>query len=225
MMDDLRAGAYEVLALGFRRPTPDLVETLAGGGTRQLLSDLAGLLPVGQSPQWQLLGRFCEDVEFRGAEPVSEELLLEYSRLFLGPGGVPCPPYGSIYLDGVLMGPSALDAVRCYRSEDLRVAASWREPPDHIAVELGFMARLSVVYSSAADANNTSEAARLLRIQAEFLRDHLGRWGPAFAERLRQATSCHLFRFLSGFLPLWLSLDGELLRAVMAQMRVEAECR
>jgi len=225
MTDELRTRAHGVLALGFRRPSADGVEALAEGGTRRLLTDAADLLLVPQSIQWQQLGHFCEDVETHGAEAVASELLVEYGRLFLGPGTLPCPPYGSMYLDGVVMGPSALDAVRRYQDDGLKVHASWREPPDHIAVELGFMARLSAAYSRADDADEDADAARLLRIQAEFLRDHLGRWAPLFAERLGQATSCHLFRFLSGFLPVWLSFDGELLRAAMAELGVRTGCR
>jgi len=226
MIDDLRTGLYEALAVGFRRPTPVQVKVLAGSATRQLLSDLAHALPVRWPDQQGLFGRFREDVENRGAGPVAAELLMEYCRLFLGPGGVPCPPYGSVYLDGgCVMGPSTLDARSRYQSAGLNVSGSWKEPPDHICVELDFMVRLSGACSLAAEGDEDVEAARLLRIQAEFLRDHLGRWGPLFAGRLDQATSLHLYRFLSGFLPHWLSLDDELLRATMAEMTVRAECR
>src|SRR3990172_7572016 len=169
--------------------------------------------------------RICKAVETRGAEAVASELLVEYGRLFLGPGTLPCPPYGSMYLDGVVMGPSTLEVVRRYRDENLRVAASWKEPPDHIAVELGFMARLSAAHSRAADANNTAEAARLLHAHAGFLHDHLGRWGPLFAERLGQNTSRHLFRFLGQFLPAWLTFDTDLLDTrAMARGDAEALC-
>lgn len=197
---------------------------LCPGVKRRISADAAGLLLVPQSIQWKQLDRFCEDVQARGAETVVSALLIEYERLFLGPGPLRCPPYGSIYLDGALMGPSALNVVRRYAEEGLRVGPSWREPPDHVAIELGFMAWLSAAQSRAGAAGETHEEARLLRIQAEFLHDHLGRWGPLFAERLGQATSCHIFRFLSGFLSAWLSLDGELLRAAVAETRVNAEC-
>jgi len=225
-MDDLRSRVYGVLALGFRRPIPAQVEVLAGGATRQLLSDLAHALPIRWPDEQGLFGRFREDVESRGAGPVAAELLMEYCRLFLGPGGVPCPPYGSVYLDGgCVMGPSTFDARSRYQSAGLKCRASWKEPPDHICVELDFMARLSGACSPAAGRDVDVEAARLLRIQAEFLRHHLGRWGPLFAERLGEAAALHLYRFLSDFLPHWLSLDDELLRATMAEMKVRAECR
>lgn len=224
MTDELRAGAYGFLSLGCRRPTPAQVEVLASRGTRRSLTDLTGLLPVPISVREDAFDRFVQDVERRGPDDVASELRLEYGRLFLGPGTLLCPPYGSMYLDGAVMGPSTLDVVRRYRGEGLKADASWREPPDHIAVELGFMARLSAAYCQATDAGEDVGASRLLRIQAEFLRDHLGRWGPLFSERLGLATSRHVYRFLSGFLPHWLSLDGELLRATMAEISVKAEC-
>lgn len=220
MIADLRTGIYDLLSLGFRRPTPGQVERLSSGGTRQLLVDLDDVLPVPWSTLGDQFDRFCEDVPSRGAGSVAEQLLVEYCRLFLGPGALPCPPYGSVYLDGSVMGPSTLDVVRRYRDEGLGAVASWKEPPDHIAVELGFMAWLS----AATNASDDGAADRLLRVQAEFLRDHLGRWGPLLAQRLGQATSWHLYRFLGGLLPAWLSFDGELLRAVMAEMRMEGRC-
>jgi len=81
---------------------------------------------------------------------------------------------------------------------------------------------------AADDADKVKAAEKITRHDVKalefFLRDHLGRWGPLFAGRLRQATSLHLYRFLSGLLPHWLSLDDELLRATMAEMKVGAEC-
>lgn len=225
MMEELRTGGYEALALGFRRPTPAQIEVLADGDAWQWLSDLTNLTPFPQPIQREHLGRFSEDVDIRGAEQVAVELAVEYCRLFLGPEAVPCPPYGSLYLDRCLMGPSTQDAMGRYRAEGLKANDSWKEPPDHIAVELGFMASLSAACSRAADADEAGEAERLLRAQAGFLGDHVGRWGPVFAERLGRATSCHLYRFLSAFLCYWLPLDYELLRAELADTKVKAECR
>lgn len=224
MIDNLRTGAYEVLALGFRRPAPAQVEALAGEGTRQLLSDVADLLIVPQSIQWQQLGQFCEDVETRGAEAVAAELLVEYNRLFLGPGTLLCPPYGSIYLDGTVMGPSTLDVVRRYRGEGLKADASWKEPPDHIALEIAFMAALAARYHHAALSSAQPEALTLLRAQHDFLSRHLGHWGPQFAEKLAENASLPLYRFLASFLSSWLPTDAELVRAAIGAPEVSEPC-
>lgn len=155
---------------------------------------------------------------------MARELLVEYSRLFLGPGPVPCPPYGSLYLDGEIMGPSTLEAARMYREEGLAVSGSWREPPDHVAVEMGFMAHLSSATETAARRGNTTEVRRLLVTQAVFLEKHLGRWGPRLTVRLAGAARGHLYRFLAAFVPLWLAFDGELLSARARNREVGVVC-
>ena len=115
---------------------------------------------------------------------------------------------------GQVMGPSAFDAVARYRQAGMSVTAAWSEPPDHIGVELEFMSHLAAKYIAALSAYPNDEMERLLEAQQAFLRDHLGRWGPAFAERVREAASCHLYRFLGVFLPEWLAFDRALLDAL-----------
>ncbi len=46
-----------------------------------------------------------------------EVLLLDYSRLFLGPFEILAKPYGSVYLDGekIVMGDSTMQALELYR--------------------------------------------------------------------------------------------------------------
>lgn len=212
-MDGLRAGVYGALALALRRPDPAQVEALAGPATDILLRDLPGRLPVPLRSWPEELRRLGDDVRRRGADAAARELLLEYARLFLGPGPLRCPPYGSLYIDGVLMGPSTLDVVRLYREHGLIVPQSWREPADHIAVELSFMAHLSGSTQEAIGQRKLTEAQRLLKSQETFLDRHLGRWAHIMADRLAGAARCHLYRFVAVFLPSWLALDAEVVRA------------
>jgi TorA maturation chaperone TorD len=223
-MDALRSSVYGVLALALRRPGPAQVGALAGPAQDVLLGELPGRLPVPLRTWPEELGRLADDVRQRGAEAVARALLLEYGRLFLGPGPLPCPPYGSLYLDGVLMGPSALEALRLYREHGLAVPESWREPADHIAVELSFMAHLSAATQKAITRKGVTEAERLLESQEMFLDRHLGRWAPLLADRLAATARGHLYRFVAAFLPSWLALDGELVRARVRGHRTVVTC-
>ena len=249
-----RQQTYELLALAFRRPSPQQLEVVTAyealdvftGATAAVpwpastdacaylrlfllearskgLAALANGLPAtkGADRRVPLTG-----ARSRGLAALARSLSVEYCRLFVGPQSVPCPPYGSVYLDGgQAMGPSAIDALSRYRQAGLRPARIWREPPDHIAVELQFMAHLSAKCAVAAAAGQHDDAPPLLEIQRAFLRDHVGRWGPVFAERLKRAASCHLYRFLGEFLGAWLTFDEELLDAVAEELtRTPAEC-
>lgn len=211
-----RQQTYELLALAFRRPSPQQVEVLTVDRAIDVFTGAAAFVPWPTSTGLCAhLGLFLLETQSKGLAALARSLSVEYCRLFIGPYSVPCPPYGSVFLDGgQAMGPSTIDALLRYRESGLRPTGVWREPPDHIAVELQFMAQLSVKCAAAAAAGQHDDAPRLLEVQRAFLRDHVGRWGPVFAERLKRATSCHLYRFLGEFLGAWLALDEDLLDAV-----------
>lgn len=212
----LRRETYDLLAPAFRRPSPQQLEALTAEEAVGVFTEASEALPWSASDSGSTyLQLFVTEAKASGLAALADSLSLEYCRLFLGPYSLPSPPYGSVYLDGgQVMGASAFDVRSRYRQEGLQLAAAWAEPPDHIALELEFMAYLSARHSAATDAGQAEEAHRLLDAQRAFLRDHLGRWGPTFAERVRGATDCHLYRFLGVFLPEWLAFDGELLAAL-----------
>ena len=76
-------------------------------------------------------------MEMRGITPTRLEN--EYVRLFINAmPELPCAPYGSVYLEGSVMGESTLKITDIYRK--YRMATD--EPADHIAVESEFLAWL-----------------------------------------------------------------------------------
>lgn len=96
-----------------------------------------------------------------------EALNVEATRLFEGPGQPATPPFASFYLNhGQLMGDAALAARRAYLAWKIKPRDDGRVPPDHIAIELGFMALLA-----------REDNARGLD-SAVFLREHLLTWVP-----------------------------------------------
>ncbi len=69
------------------------------------------------------------------------ELILDYSALFIGPYQLQAPPYGSVYLDKSkrLNDESSEAVANIYRKFGLDVDSSMKEPADHIAIELEFL--------------------------------------------------------------------------------------
>ena len=97
----------------------------------------------------------------------------EYVRLFINAlPEVPCPPYGSVYLEGTLMGVSTIQLSDIYRKYGLIP----EEMPDHIAVECEFLAWLS-------EKSRDSQEARL---DFDFLLHHLQEWICPFLTRVVQ---------------------------------------
>ena len=120
----------------------------------------------------------------------NEELLVEYSRLFLGPFGVIAPPYGSVYLDGErrVMGDSTMEVIRMYRNEGLSGSVDTRELPDHVGVELEFMSYLVFREIKALETSDLRAAGEFVEKQERFSGEFLRRWIPPFCERIKENT-------------------------------------
>ncbi len=110
-------------------------------------------------------------------------LQAEYVRLFINAlPETPCPPYGSFYLEGTLMGVSTLKLRDLYAGYGFQTD----EMPDHIAVELEFLALLLM-------ASRQQGAGEGL----DLLLDHLRSWTPAFFQKVEENDESGLFRALS----------------------------
>jgi len=113
------------------------------------------------------------------------ELQEVYTGLFISRhGGVPAPPYGSVYLDdGRLMGASTLVVAECYRAAGLVIDGS-TEPADFLATELEYLFFL-VGREEAGLRGRDLPAARLATTrQHDFLTNSLLPWLEPFTGRL-----------------------------------------
>jgi len=106
----------------------------------------------------------------------------EYTRLFVGPGRPIAHLYESVYREGRVMGDCTLAVRERYAEEGL--GPEDHLLPDHVAVELEFMAHLARKEAEAWEEGDVDRAETCLRQQESFLREHLGRWLPSFCQRV-----------------------------------------
>jgi TorA maturation chaperone TorD len=114
------------------------------------------------------------------AQPV-EQLLVDYTRLFLGPVAALARPYASVWLTGenLVMQDDTLGVLRLYEEAGFGIDESFHELPDHVAVEIEFLYLLIFRENEARAASDSSELARITSLRRRFLDEHLGRWlGP-----------------------------------------------
>jgi TorA maturation chaperone TorD/Pyruvate/2-oxoacid:ferredoxin oxidoreductase delta subunit len=116
---------------------------------------------------------------FSEPEPGLEQ---EFTRLFLGPGRPVAHPFESVYREGRTMGDTTLDVRRRLTEEGL--APSKHVLPDHLGIELAFMARLATSEARAWETGDDDGARDYLGRQASFLYDHLTAWLPQFCHRV-----------------------------------------
>lgn len=141
-----------------------------------------------------------------------EALNVEATRLFEGPGQPAAPAYASFYLNqGQLMGPSALAARRAYLAWNAKPREDGRVPPDHLAIELGFMAWLSRATISAAPGH----AREALTASAEFLDRHLLTWATYFDASVVAATQHPFFVGLANLTRAFLESDRQWLEDIL----------
>lgn len=180
-MDRETAGIFGLLGgMYLCRPTREAIESWRGVLRRVLPPFLQGLAGV--------VARI--NVE---SPAEMEEVLWDYTRLFIGPYRLPSPPWESVYTSPKrLMKQQACDAVEAfYREAGLKIA----DPgvmADHIGAELNFVAVMMERATAAAGAaGGLEEAVR------RFIASHLANWVPRFARDMEEAAATPLYRELA----------------------------
>ncbi|MCF8105543.1 MAG: molecular chaperone TorD family protein [Desulfohalobiaceae bacterium] len=171
------------LAAGYYQPDPELPGNLR---------ELPELLRPLSSEMAAAAGQVLSELE----DGDGQELLREYSRLFVGPFELGAPPFGSVYLEseGLMMGRSTVEVDRIYRETGLEMSPDFRSPPDHVAAELEFLAYLCFREGNSQDPQEAQFYRRRLGL---FLQNHIGAWFPLFADKVEENASRDFYPGLS----------------------------
>ncbi len=180
-----RADVYRLLSACFYQPEEAFLE-------EELFGQLKTAMAVA-SPRLVPEAAALEDA-YRGAG--QDNLMLDYTRLFLGPFDILAKPYGSVYLDGekIVMGDSTLQAMALYGDGGFEVAEDFKEMPDHVAVELEFLYLLSFRIGQDGDVGGR---APLMALKRRFLAEHLGDWFSLLAAAIRQGAETDFYKQLA----------------------------
>jgi TorA maturation chaperone TorD len=173
-----RAEFYLCLARAFLTPA---TEEAYRGMTHFLADDLEDL---GQRLGYPLADALGNLRVALSAIPDHLGLLQLYSKLFLSPP-VPVHLNAGVYLDGALLGASVLAMEQHYRRHGVQRAASFHDLPDHVALQLEFVAYL---FADAHGAPDACEAARREAAAYEFLAEFVAAWAPAFSASLARVA-------------------------------------
>ena len=143
----------------------------------------AGLGELGLSAE---LNRLDTAIASLRALPLPRlELAADYAQLFLLDAKTGALPYASAYegegTASPLYGAAEARMREFLAAHELAIEPGFREPADHLAVPLAFMADLAERDASGEDIAHAAKG------QADFLRAALLGWLPRFAERCRQA--------------------------------------
>lgn len=210
-----RAAAYRLLAVLLLPPSAQRWQR-AGALARDLGDAGDALAAFAFYQPWQQLLQAIEETGAADLAALSEE----YVRLFqISQDGLSLP-YESCYVAPGGQGTGWVTAVlgRTYARAGLNVAPSAGESPDHVAVELEFMAYLCAREAAAWAEPAPREAARLLAQERSFLRLHLGRWLGDFAAEVRARAGVPLYVATATAAEALIQHDGDLVEALLDQI-------
>jgi TorA maturation chaperone TorD len=192
MTDDLRnwTAACRGLARAFAYPDAEWVATLLDRRWPDTFISATRSLGIKSN-------RIQQAIHSISNEPVAalRALEIEYTFLFISAvPHVPAPPYASAYAgQGTLMGKPAEAATEAYRSAGLEMSPQSDVLPDHVAVELDFLAWLGEQAAAGSQAGQVPGMHGYLETQQKFLKDHVQQWIPEFCLRVKKAARLDLY--------------------------------
>ncbi|MBI4717447.1 MAG: molecular chaperone TorD family protein [Planctomycetes bacterium] len=207
-----RGAAYGLLAAGWRYPDAELL-TLLGEPARwdDWPATLATLDPAAARALETVASYWLHGAGGAGHAGSAHLDLLRHTYVTLVGHAVrgTCPPYELEYDRGEIYQQAAglADLGGFYAAFGLELARGAAERADHVSVQCEFMAVLCAKESNARATGNGNGSDTCADAQRTFLRDHLGRWLPAFAHRVQQADADGFYATLAAFASAF--IDGE----------------
>jgi DMSO reductase family type II enzyme chaperone len=196
-----RSFLYRFLAQAYEDPTPEGWAWLGDAATQESLRRAWDAMRNGSAcPPG--LGRPCAGPAF--APEAFDSFHSAYVATFGHAARGRCPlnetEYGDLKADPLFQPHRLADLAAFYRAFGLGVAEDAGERQDHLCLELEFMCVLAAKEAFALEHQLGADAlAQGREAQKKFLREHLGRWTPAFTRRLVASTDHPTLAALAGF--------------------------
>lgn len=177
-----RATLYGALALGFRRPTGEVLARLISAEGSRTLEEAASILDAGGKPT--LIPAIRRLVENRVAS--AGDLEECFYRLFGHTARGGTSPYETEYgTEALFQQPQEMgDLMGFYRAFGLTLNPAEHERADHISCECEFLSFLALKEAYALEHEESAMLEETRKANRLFLQDHLGRFVPAFTKKL-----------------------------------------
>ena len=153
-------------------------------------------------------------------EDALEQLAVVFDRAFFGMGPRTAQkafPYESVYTSegGLMMQDAYAEVLHVYRDAGFAKDPGFKEPEDHLAVELAFVSLLCGRAVEALRAGDAAGAERHLGAQLAFVREHLLNWIDRFCSDVRKAAEGGFYFDLATFTEAYLRADEAALADVV----------
>lgn len=135
------------------------------------------------------------------AQSALETLLVDYTRLFMGPMEPLAKPYGASWLNQTFQSEDNphMAVLDIYGAGGFEIDAGFQELPDHIAVELEFLYLLIFNGNQAIQSNDSETKAEIDALKQRFLSDNLGSWIAPFGAAVTKHAQTSFYSILAEF--------------------------
>lgn len=208
-MATARANVYGLLACVFRaEPSPALLAEFQDPEFARTLKSLG--LSLG------------EEFEQTSQHQLVEDLAIEFTKLFIGPGPH-LSPHESLHAEegrgqeGTYWGPATVKVKKFMETAGLTIDNGFSGMPDHISVELEFMQQLAAKESEAWAESKHEFATNILHIEKMFYDQHLSRWVDSFCDKVIETSGHPFYQRFAEMTKGFLEFEGKTLHGFTAQ--------
>ena len=154
------------------------------------------------------------DIRHLSIEQQAETLAIEYARLFLAPGRL-ASPYESMQCgENRLWGKTTVEVNKIYKKFGFELDEDFKDPPDHLSVELSFLAQLSRLENKYTSKGLIEERAGVLEVKKFFLKNHVLNWFTRFKDDVNQNAELSYYKDTVNLLDVFLSEENKGLNSV-----------
>jgi len=188
-----KATLFTLLAQAFNYPDDALASTLASG---QFVKELKGVLPDHAQEIIGMLSLYSGG----GKDQILIDLERDYTWMFFASKPRIAYLFGSVYGEGKLYQESTFAITRLYYETGLKLDESFKLPPDHIAVELEFMAYLAFNEQEAMKEGNKGNAEYAAEVQQRVFKDYLGPLASNVGNRIADKARTDFYQIMGRLL-------------------------
>ncbi len=205
-----RSKIYKFLSRCFTEPSIEFTREVIDRSHFLILKDFSEKFTYNSGKEYKkpheinsgfdILNDYVSEISEFDIQEVYTDLSTEFVRLFLIPYYSRSTfPYESVYRTNkkLVMGEPAVEVWKVYEEAGFGISENYTDLPDHIGLELEFM--FCVCEKEAQSWKNGQKTAALkwLRIQSEFLNQHLIHWIPNFCDDVFDTTTHDFYRAIS----------------------------
>ncbi len=203
-----RAQIYGLLAAIFRaEPSEALINELKAPAFVEIFSNL-GLT-------------FGDEFYQTPSQDLTEDLAIEYAKLFIGPGPH-ISPHESIIAEvqgseGGLWGKKTVEVKKFIESAGFNYEPKFTGLPDHVSAELEFMQKLAETQAGLLSEGEAERADWCQRVQKKFIDEHLVTWVPKLCDAIVEKAEIPFYAQIAEITKSFLEFDQRIVNGSLSE--------